>query len=178
MQVLNFIIKNILTQAAVVVGLIALLGLVLQKKPIGTVVSGTMKTILGFLVLSAGSSVIQGSLAIFGDLFNKAFGLKGLVASIEGINGQAMTDLGLGSEIAITLAGIFIVNIILARITPFKYIFLTGQALLWGIYTLRSICLLLWIKRTSIDHRRINRWWCIRNINASIRTASYAADHR
>lgn len=99
MQVLNFIIKNILTQAAVVVGLIALLGLVLQKKPIGTVVSGTMKTILGFLVLSAGSSVIQGSLAIFGDLFNKAFGLKGLVASIEGINGQAMTDLGLGSEI-------------------------------------------------------------------------------
>ena len=78
MQVLNFIIKNILTQAAVVVGLIALLGLVLQKKPIGTVVSGTMKTILGFLVLSAGSSVIQGSLAIFGDLFNKAFGLKGL----------------------------------------------------------------------------------------------------
>ena len=165
MQVLNFIIKNILTQASVVVGLIALLGLVLQKKPIGTVVSGTMKTILGFLVLSAGSSVIQGSLAIFGDLFNKAFGLKGLVASIEGINGQAMTDLGLGSEIAITLAGIFIVNIILARITPFKYI-------------LRSICLLLWIKRTSIDHHRINRWWCICNINASIRTASYAADHR
>ena len=39
MQVLNFIIKNILTQASVVVGLIALLGLVLQKKPIGTVVS-------------------------------------------------------------------------------------------------------------------------------------------
>ena len=171
MQVLNFIIKNILTQAAVVVGLIALLGLVLQKKPIGTVVSGTMKTILGFLVLSAGSSVIQGSLAIFGDLFNKAFGLKGLVASIEGINGQAMTDLGLGSEIAITLAGIFIVNIILARITPFKYIFLTGQALLWE-------STLLWIKRTSIDHHRINRWWCICNINASIRTASYAADHR
>ena len=76
MQVLNFIIKNILTQASVVVGLIALLGLVLQKKPIGTVVSGTMKTILGFLVLSAGSSVIQGSLAIFGDLFNKACPVK------------------------------------------------------------------------------------------------------
>ena len=30
-EVLNFIIKNILTQASVVVGLIALLGLVLQK---------------------------------------------------------------------------------------------------------------------------------------------------
>lgn len=42
-----------------------------------------------------------------------------------------MTTLGLGSEISITLLGIFIVNIILARITKFKYIFLTGQALLW-----------------------------------------------
>lgn len=131
MSALNFIINNILTQAAVIIGLIACLGLVLQKKSVGTVLSGTMKTMLGFLVLSAGSTVIQGSLAFFGDIFNKAFGLKGLVASIEGINGQAMNQLGLGKEIAITLAGIFVVNIILARVTKFKYIFLTGQALLW-----------------------------------------------
>lgn len=134
MGVLNFFINNILTQAAIIIGLIAFLGLALQKKTAGTVISGTMKTILGFLILSAGSSVMQGTLAYFGDVFNKGFGLNGLesvVASIEAINGQAMGTLGLGSEIAIALAGIFIVNIILARLTPFKYIFLTGQALLW-----------------------------------------------
>lgn len=33
MQILNFIIQNILTQAAVVIGLIACLGLALQKNP-------------------------------------------------------------------------------------------------------------------------------------------------
>lgn len=134
MAVLNFIINNILTQAAIIIGLIALLGLALQKKPMGQVVSGTMKTILGFMVLSAGSTVMQGALSYFGEIFNQGFGLNGLesvVASIEAINGQAMGELGLGGEIAISLAGIFIVNIILARITPFKYIFLTGQALLW-----------------------------------------------
>lgn len=134
MAVLNFIINNILTQAAIIIGLIALLGLALQKKPAGTVITGTMKTILGFMVLSAGSGVMQGALAYFGDIFNEGFGLNGMnsvVASIEAINGQAMSDLGLGGEIAISLAGIFVVNIILARITPFKYIFLTGQALLW-----------------------------------------------
>ncbi|MGB8451349.1 MAG: PTS ascorbate transporter subunit IIC [Anaerocolumna sp.] len=134
MIVLKFIIDNILTQAAIIIGLIAFLGLTLQKKPVGTIVSGTMKTILGFLVLAAGSSVMQSALAYFGDIFNQGFGLNGLesvVASIEAINGQAMGELGLGSEIAVSLAGIFLVNIILARVTPFKYIFLTGQALLW-----------------------------------------------
>ena len=69
MAVLNFIINNILTQAAVVIGLIACLGLALQKKSLGTVVSGTLKTMLGFLVLSAGSSVIQSSLSFFGTAF-------------------------------------------------------------------------------------------------------------
>lgn len=131
MHVLQFIIENILTQAAIIIGLIALIGLLLQRKSASDVIAGTFKTVLGFLILAAGSAVMQTSLAYFGDMFNQAFGLQGLVASIEGINGQAMGELGLGSEIAITLAGIFIVNIILARITPFKYIFLTGQALLW-----------------------------------------------
>lgn len=77
---------------------------------------------------------MQGSLSYFGTIFNEGFGLNGMnsvVASIEAINGQAMGELGLGGEIAISLAGIFVVNIILARVTPFKYIFLTGQALLW-----------------------------------------------
>ena len=122
MEVLDFIIQNILTQAAVIIGLIALLGLLLQKKPLNDIISGTLKTMLGFLVLSAGSSVMQGSLAYFGDMFNNAFGFTGMsavVASIEGINGQAMNELGLGSEIALCLAGIFIVNIILARFTKF-----------------------------------------------------------
>lgn len=35
MAVLNFIINNILTQASVIIGLIACLGLLLQKKPAG-----------------------------------------------------------------------------------------------------------------------------------------------
>lgn len=68
MAVLEFIINNILTQAAVVIGLVACLGLVLQKKPANDVLLGTFKTMLGFLVLAAGSSVMQGSLAYFGDV--------------------------------------------------------------------------------------------------------------
>lgn len=131
MVVIDFIIKNILTQAAITIALIAMLGLLLQRKPVGSVLTGTFKTLLGFQVLSAGSAIIVGSLTYFGKIFQHAFHLNGVVPSIEAINGQAMNALGLGNEIAFTFLGIFIVNILIARFSPFKYIFLTGQALLW-----------------------------------------------
>lgn len=131
MAVVDFIINNILTQAAITIALIALLGLILQKKPGGEVASGTFKTMLGFLVLAAGSSIIVSTLTYFGEIFTEGFGMQGIVPSIEAINGQAMNDLGLGNQIALTFLAIFIVNILLARFTRWKYIFLTGQALLW-----------------------------------------------
>lgn len=131
MGVVNFIINNILTQASITIALIAMLGLILQKKSVGQIISGTLKTLLGFQVLSAGSGIIVGSLLYFGEIFKKGFHTQGIVPSIEAINGQAMNELGLGSSIALTFLAIFICNIIIARFTKWKYIFLTGQALLW-----------------------------------------------
>lgn len=131
MGVINFIIENILTQASVTIALIAMLGLILQKKSAGQVLSGSLKTMLGFMVLSAGSSIIVGSLTYFGKVFAEGFQMQGIVPSIEAINGQAMNELGLGRDIALTFLAIFIFNIIIARFTRWKYIFLTGQAILW-----------------------------------------------
>ncbi|BAL69813.1 PTS sugar transporter subunit IIC [Streptococcus mutans] len=131
MSVINFMINNILTQAVITIALIAMLGLILQKKSTGQVISGTLKTLLGFQVLSAGSSVIVTSLTYFGKIFKIGFHTQGIVPSIEAINGQAMNDLGLGSDIALTFLAIFVFNIIFARLTKWKYIFLTGQAILW-----------------------------------------------
>lgn len=131
MGVINFIIENILTQASITIALIAMLGLCLQKKSAGQVISGTLKTLLGFQVLSAGSSIIVGSLTYFGEIFTAGFHMQGIIPSIEAINGQAMNELGLGRDIALTFLGIFIVNILIARFTKWKYIFLTGQAILW-----------------------------------------------
>lgn len=131
MSFVNFLINNVLTQASITISLIAMLGLILQKKSVGQIISGTLKTLLGFQVLSAGSSIIVSSLTYFGEIFQKGFNTQGIVPSIEAINGQAMNDLGLGSSIALTFLAIFICNILIARFTKWKYIFLTGQALLW-----------------------------------------------
>ncbi|MCX8600594.1 MULTISPECIES: PTS sugar transporter subunit IIC [unclassified Gilliamella] len=131
MNVINFIIDNILTQASITISLIAMFGLILQRKSIGQIISGSLKTLLGFQVLNAGSSIIVGSLTYFGHIFTAGFDMQGIIPSIEAINGQAMNQLGLGRDIALTFLMIFIFNILIARFTRWKYIFLTGQAILW-----------------------------------------------
>lgn len=131
MVVVDFIVNNILTQASITIALIAMAGLILQKKDFNEVTAGTFKTMLGFMVLAAGSAIIVDVLTYFGEIFTEGFGMQGIIPSIEAINGQAMNNLGLGNEIALTFLAIFIFNIIIARFTRWKYIFLTGQALLW-----------------------------------------------
>lgn len=131
MGIIEFIIDNVLTQASITISLIALVGLALQRKSIGQIISGSLKTLLGFQVLSAGSAIIVGSLIYFGQIFNEGFHMQGIIPSIEAINGQAMNELGLGRDIALTFLAIFVFNILIARFTKWKYIFLTGQAILW-----------------------------------------------
>ena len=131
MSVINWIISNVFTQAGIVIALIAMLGLLLQRKGTGEVIIGTFKTLLGFSVLAAGSGILVQTLIIFGKMFEAAFNMTGIVPSIEAVNGFATNDLGLGGQIALAFLGIFIVNILLARFTKWKYIFLTGQAILW-----------------------------------------------
>lgn len=48
MSVVNWIISNVFTQAGIVIALIAMLGLLLQRKGTGEVIIGTFKTLLGF----------------------------------------------------------------------------------------------------------------------------------
>lgn len=47
-SMINFIVKDLLGQASVLIALIAMLGLLLQKKSAGKVAEGTFKTLLGF----------------------------------------------------------------------------------------------------------------------------------
>ncbi|WP_456364026.1 PTS ascorbate transporter subunit IIC [Priestia aryabhattai] len=122
---LDIIMKDILGTPAILVGLFALLGLLLQKKSISDVVSGTLKTIMGFIILGAGATVVSGSLDFFGKMFEKAFHIQGVVPNNEVI--VAVAQNAFGTETALIMLFGMIVNIILARFTPFKYIFLTGH---------------------------------------------------
>ncbi|MBF0598814.1 PTS ascorbate transporter subunit IIC [Granulimonas faecalis] len=134
MAVLDFFV-NILSTPAILVGLLSLIGLVLQKKPVEDVVSGTIKTIVGFLVLSAGAAYLQsGSLLAFGEVFNYAFNMQGVVPNNEAVVSMALKDFGQATAIIMCLG--MVLNIVLARFSRMPYIFLTGH------HTLYMACML------------------------------------
>jgi ascorbate PTS system EIIC component len=138
---LNVIMKDILGTPSILVGLFALVGLLLQRKGVADVVSGTLKTIMGFLILGAGAGILVGALGSFGSMFDKAFQIQGVIPNNEAI--VALAQQTFGAETALIMLFGMIVNILLARFTPFKYIFLTGH------HTMFMACLIAVILSTG-----------------------------
>lgn len=128
-HVLHWITVNIFGEASILIGLIVLLGLVLQHKPLADIVSGTLKGILGFLIIGAGASIIVAALLIFQPIWTEVFGLQQM--SLTHIMGQTHFSERYGSSVTIAIAAGFAINLLLARLTCFKYIYLTGHMMFW-----------------------------------------------
>ncbi|MGK3143984.1 PTS ascorbate transporter subunit IIC [Pantoea sp. C2G6] len=126
---LQFIIQDVLGTPAILVGLFSLIGLLLQKKAFSDVISGTLKTIMGFVILIAGAGLIAATLTIFSQLFEHSFAIQGVVPNTDAM--AALAQKNYGTETAMIMVFGMLVNILLARITPLKYIFLTGHHTLY-----------------------------------------------
>lgn len=130
---MNFLwsfINDFLTDSTVLIGCVVLIGLLVQKKPANQVIIGTMKTIMGLLILGIGAGVMSG---VIGDslspLMMKAFNAQGVVPMTTSVVDIATTDYG--ANVAYVIIGSFAVNLLLARLTPLKYIFLAGHHILY-----------------------------------------------
>lgn len=120
---------SIVGTPAILVSLLALCGLLLQKKKLSETISGTIKTMIGFLVLTGGAGILQSALAPFASMFQTALHTQGVIPSNEAVVAIALQKFG--TPTALIMAVGMIVNILLARYTRFKYIYLTGQAMLY-----------------------------------------------
>ncbi|WP_099331220.1 PTS ascorbate transporter subunit IIC [Priestia aryabhattai] len=127
-QVLNVLV-NVLSEPSVLVAIIALVGLLAQKKNLSDTLKGTTKTFVGFLVITAGAGILQQALAPFGEMFKAAFNVNGVVPNNEAIVAIALSKYG--SSTALIMFFGMIVNLLIARFTRFKYIFLTGHITLY-----------------------------------------------
>ena len=117
--------SDILKQPAFLMGLIAFVGLVAQKKPGNKILTGTLKPILGYLMLSAGSNVIVMNLDPLSKMIQKGFHIQGVIPNNEAIVSIAQEVLGV-ETMYILIIGL-VVNLIIARFTKYKYVFLTGH---------------------------------------------------
>lgn len=116
---------SILSNPAIILGLIAAIGLIAMRRTTSDIIKGTLKTLFGFLILQQGAAIIVNALIPFSTMFTQAFGLTGIVAEDNSLVAAVQTVLG--TETALILAFSFIINIIIARFTKWKYIFLTGH---------------------------------------------------
>jgi PTS system ascorbate-specific IIC component len=134
MEFMSFIIE-LIKLPAVVLGLIALIGLLVQKRPAGEVLSGTLKTILGLLIMNIGIGALIAALVPIQKMFEvgiPAGGFETFVTFDEAVVSAVQTTnvAELGAAIAWTMLFGYIIHILLARFTPFHYIYLTGH-MIW-----------------------------------------------
>lgn len=125
MELLRVIVFDLLGSAAILVGIMALVGLLLQKKSPEKVIAGTLKTIVGFLIFGAGGALAGTALASFQDLFSQGFGLSGVLPLAEAVTALAQTKFS--TTVSLIMVFGFVCNLVVARLTRFKFIFLTGQ---------------------------------------------------
>ena len=124
MPVLDFF-QEILSNAAILVGLLALVGLVAARASLPDVVTGTLKTILGFLILGGGAGILIAALDPLGTMISEGLGLQGVVPTNEAV--VALAQENFGAQTAGIMGLAFVVNLALARFTKLRYVFLTGH---------------------------------------------------
>ncbi|WP_125706153.1 PTS ascorbate transporter subunit IIC [Lacticaseibacillus daqingensis] len=127
---LDFLLQIVQTPA-IILGLIAMIGLLLQRKSFGAVFSGTVKTAVGMLIVGAGSTLIVTEVTPFSTVFSEVFHLNGFATSSEAVVGALQTNVKAIAATSALIMGLgFVINLLAARFTPLKYIFLTGH-MMW-----------------------------------------------
>ena len=118
-------LRNILSEPALLMGLISFIGLALMKSSFNKLIVGTLKPIAGYIMLGVGASFIVANLNPLGGIIQAAFGIQGVVPNNEAVVAVAQKILGV-ETMSILILG-FISNVIIARFTKYKYVFLTGH---------------------------------------------------
>lgn len=131
----NFISNYLLSEPAILMGLVALLGLLVQKKSADKVISGTFKTVVGFLIMSAGAGIVADTIFPISSLLEYIIGIE---VSVPGVGTDAFIA-QYGADITLIMAFGFLINLLLARFTRFKYIYLTGHQMFWIIFVYLAI---------------------------------------
>ncbi|WP_182201518.1 PTS ascorbate transporter subunit IIC [Paraliobacillus salinarum] len=125
---LTFITENILRNPPVLLGLIAALGLIVQRKNIAEVIKGAFIAAFGMLILDTGVGMIAGTIAPINTAFQQA--ITGAESVPDALNAETFTS-SYGGDVGLAMFIGLIFHLLIARFTKIKTIFLTGHMLWW-----------------------------------------------
>lgn len=128
---MSFITDHILKNPPVLLGLIAMIGLLVQRKSISEIIKGTMTAAFGMVILTAGVNMLVGTIAPINAAVQTQLGVK--VA--EGLSDVTFTA-EYGGTVGLAMFLGLILHLLIARCTPIKTIFLTGHMLWWFPFVL------------------------------------------
>ena len=126
---IKWLASNIFGEASFLIGVIVLIGLLVQKKELSSIISGVVKAMIGFLIIGFGASLIVQALLVFQPMWKEVFGID--AQKISNYIGQDNFLKQWGSVITLSMTFGFLVNLFLARFTKLKYIYLTGHMMFW-----------------------------------------------
>ncbi|WP_305150858.1 PTS ascorbate transporter subunit IIC [uncultured Dubosiella sp.] len=114
------------TTPSLLIGLFTAIGLLAQKESFEKVCKATVNAAIGFLLLEAGSLYLQnGPLQVFDRVFHFAFHVQSVIPHNEAVIAESLNQTVVNTSLILILG--MICNLILARFTCFKFIFLSGH---------------------------------------------------
>lgn len=96
MNFLITLVRDVLAVPAMLIGLATLFGLIGARKSVSDVVAGTVRAILGFVILGGGAGILTGALNAMSPLIEAGFGVRGVIPNNEAIVAIAERTLGSG----------------------------------------------------------------------------------
>lgn len=120
---------QLLSTPSILIGLIALIGLLIQKKTLSEVVTGTIKTIMGFTLIGAGAGVVVTSITPLNEILAGTFNFTGILPVNESAFAAASAEFG--AALSGIMAIGMVANIFVARFSKFRFIYLTGHEVMW-----------------------------------------------
>ncbi|WP_342269062.1 PTS ascorbate transporter subunit IIC [Spiroplasma endosymbiont of Aspidapion aeneum] len=133
------LLKGFFGYPAILVGLFAMVGSIVQKRKGGEILISTLKTVIGFLIISGGASVLSTTLGNLTNVIKNGFGIGQKGSSMEFIipsNEAAMAWMQKTVPDLFTTASLIMIlgmvgNIILAKFSNLKFIYLTGHVIFY-----------------------------------------------
>lgn len=125
-NILNFISTSILQNPPVLLGLIAMIGLIAQKKPLEDIIKGTFSAAFGMVILTEGVNMLTGVVSAINTAVQQKMGVQ----LAKGLSDATFTA-QYGGAVGIAMFLALVIHILIARFTPIKSIFLTGHMLWW-----------------------------------------------